>query len=191
MRDSIGLESARPGRLEHLLALRELPRDGRRPEAARARQEVEVEGRYRAVVAAVAEGRADVIAAALDGIQDKAGRVGAAVDCARAALAGLTAAEALRDATPDTAAGLVKQSAAAQAALAKELGKSREARPKDVALFHPERGLEQHSPAVNSVEDEAGRPPEKRLGKGEERGSAFRERHQHREKEREREMKQR
>ena len=93
------------------------------PEAARARQEVEVEGRYRAVVAAVAEGRADVITAALDGIQDKAGRVGAAVDCARAALAGLAAAEA-RDATPDTAAGLVKQSAAAQAALAKELGKA-------------------------------------------------------------------
>ena len=55
------------------------------PEAARARQEVEVEGRYRAVVAAVAEGRADVITAALDGIQDKAGRAGAAVDCARAA----------------------------------------------------------------------------------------------------------
>ena len=111
------------------------------PEAARARQEVEVEGRYRAVVAAVAEGRADVITAALDGIQDKAGRVGAAVDCARAALAGLAAAEALRDATPDTAAGLVKQSAAAQAALAKELGKSREARPKDVAESSPELPL--------------------------------------------------
>ena len=81
------------------------------------------------------EGRADVITAALDGVQDKAGRVGAAVDCARAALAGLAAAEALRDATPDTAAGLVKQSAAAQAALAKELETSRAARSKDCLLY--------------------------------------------------------
>ena len=112
------------------------------PEAERARREVAVERSYRALVSAICAGRADVIAAALEGENSGAGRVGEAVDCARAAWAGLAIADALDKATTDTAAALVKQSVSAQSALTKELNRAREVRNKDVAESSPELPLE-------------------------------------------------